>query len=250
MACSQRRREYFQRANRILSTYATLSAYSAQGQSAIQTAASAGRITNETLIRVPMGEYTFQTTYARISAAFAKAGGQLTNQIFLLLYGNFEAFVADLAHDAFSLLGAADPLQEAILLTANTKWEGKLDRVAQKFGLSLGHRRYVAAYQSIEMRFLGRLTSDPAEFLQAVGDLRHRLVHSGGRADAGLLAEYPDSGLTEGALIELPFGIPFGIHFFFVPFTELLDEAFSAKFGWERPTTAVEQLIDLDLRVN
>jgi len=74
MACSLRRREYFQRANRILATYATLSAYSAEGQSAIQAAATAGQISDATLIRVPVGEHTFQTTYARISAAFAKAG--------------------------------------------------------------------------------------------------------------------------------------------------------------------------------
>jgi len=120
----------------------------------------------------------------------------------------------------------------------------------RSFGLSLGHRRYVAAYQAIEMRFLGRLTSDPVECLQSVADLRHRLVHSAGRADARLLAEYPDSGLIEGAPIELPFGIPFRIHFLFVPFTEILDEAFSGKFGWERPTTAVEQLISPDLRVS
>jgi hypothetical protein len=174
---------------------------------------------------------------------------QLTNQVFLLLYGNFEAFLADLVHDAMSMLGSSDPFEEALALIAVTKWKGKLDRITQKFSLALGHRRYVAAYAGIDMELLGKTTHDPIEFLQAVADLRHRLIHSAGRADAKLLAEYPNSGLVDGALIELPFGLPVAMHFWLVPLTDLLDEAFSATFGWARGTRSINQLIDADLRV-
>lgn len=249
MPCSQRRREYFQRANRILATYATLTAYSGQGQKAIAAGAAAGQINDATRMRIVLGEHTFQTNYKLMRSAFAKAGAQLTNQVFLLLYGNVEALLADLAHDALSTLGSPDPFEEAIALVAMTKWKGKLDRIAQRFSLDLGHKRYVAAYKDIGMEFLGRTTSDPIEFLQAAADLRHRLVHSAGRADAKLLAEYPRSGLTDGALIELPFGLPVAMNFFFVPLTDLLDEAFSVRFGWTRQTSSVDQLIDADLRI-
>lgn len=127
--------------------------------------------------------------------------------------------------------------------------EGKLDRIAQQFALALGHRQYVEAYTGIDMRFLGKSTNDPVEFLQAMADLRHRLVHSGGRADGHLVAEYQGSGLVDGALIELPFGLPVALHFWFVPLTELLDDAFCARFGWPRQTASIDQLIDADLRI-
>lgn len=217
MPCSQRRREYFQRANRILATYATITAYSGHGQKAVDAATAAGRIGDTSLVRIVLGDYTFQTKHKIIRSVFAKAGAQLTNQVFLMLYGNFEALLADLAHDALTALGSPDPFEETIALVATTKWKGKLDRVAQKFSLELWHKRYVAAYKNIGMQFLGRTTSDPIEFIQAAADLRHRLVHSAGRGDAKLVAEYPRSGLMDGALIELPLGFPVDIHFFFVP---------------------------------
>lgn len=249
MPCSQRRREYFQRANRIIATYATVTAYSGQGHKAIEAGAAAGKVLDSTPIRIVLGDHAFQTSYKMFRSAFAKSGTQLTNLVFLLLYGNFEAFLADLTWDALSALGAKDPFEEAVALVAMTKWKGKLDRIAQRFSLPLGHRRYVAAYAGIEMQFLGKTTDDPVEFLQATADLRHRLVHAAGRADAQLLAEYPQSGLTEGALIGLPFGLPVALHFWFVPFTDVLDEAFSAAHGWTRERVAIDQLIDPDLRL-
>lgn len=249
MLCSQRRSEYFQRANRIIATYATVTAYSGQGQKAIEAGVAAGKISDSTRIRIALGNHAFQTNYKLVRSSFAKAGAQLTNQVFLLLYGNFEAFLVDLARDACAALGSSEPLEEAVPLVAMTKWKGKLDRIAQRFSLKLGHNRYVSAYQGIGMQFLGRTATDPIEFLQATADLRHRLVHSAGRADAQLVAEYPQSGLTEGALIELPFGLPVTMHFWFVPLTDLLDEAFSARFGWTRKTTSLDQLIDADLRI-
>jgi hypothetical protein len=185
-----------------------------------------------------------------LRSAYAKAGAQLTNLVFLQLYGNFEALLADLTCDGLAALGSVEPFDEAVALVSMTKWKGKLDRIAQKFALGLGHKRYIAAYSGIEMAFLGNSTTDPLEFLQAAADVRHRLVHSAGRADAQLLAEYPQSGLLEGGLIELPFGLPVGMHFWFVPLTGLLDEAFSARFGWARETNSIDQLIDADLHIS
>lgn len=249
MSCSQRRQEYFQRANRILSTYTTITGYSSQGQQAVEKAVAASQISDDTPMRISMGEHTIQTTFRMIRSAFAKAGGQLTNQVFLMIYGNFEAYVADLVQDALTALGIPDPIQETIMLTSTTKWAGKLDRIAQKFSLPLGRGRYIAAYEAIDMGFLGRATTDPVELLQAMADFRHRLVHSAGRADAKLLSDYPQSGLSEGDLIQLPFGFPFNIHFFFVPLTDLLDNAFCSKFEWPRSVTQVEKLIDADFRI-
>ena len=170
MPCSSRRREYFQRANRILAAYATITAYSSKGQEAVENAVAANQIAEDTPIRLTMGEHIFQTSYRKIRSAFSKAGGQLTNQVFLFIYGNFEAFLTDLCQDALSDLGSKDSLQDAISLTIRTRWAGKLNRITQKFDLKLGHDRYVEAYRNIDMGFLGRAISDPIEFLQAMAD--------------------------------------------------------------------------------
>ena len=145
--------------------------------------------------------------------------------------------------------GSSEPLQDAVSLTASTKWAGKLDRISQKFTLKLGKRHFVDRYKNIDMRFLGKATKDPIEMLQAMADMRHRIVHSAGRVDSKLIEEYPKSGLKEGEFIQIPFGFPFDIHFFFVPITDLLDEVFCTKFNWSRIMIAPERLIDDDLRM-
>ena len=248
MPCSSRRQEFFRRNNRIMSTYATMIMYASTGQEADQAKFAANQINDDTPMRISLGEHVIQTSYRMIKSAFPKARGQLTNQAFLSVYGSFEAFLADLSQDAFSALGSQDPLQEVISLTATTKWDGKLDRIIQKFSLALGHRRYIEAYKNIDMKICGRATNDPIEALQTMADFRHRLVHSAGRVDAKLLSDYPALGLAQGDLLQLPAGFPFTIHFFLVPLTDVLDKAFCDKFNWDRPITPIEQLTDIDLR--
>jgi len=94
------------------------------------------------------------------------------------------------------------------------------------------------------MGFLGEKCIDPIDFLDRMADVRHRLVHSSGRADNALVTKYPKSNLKPGQLIELHFGLPHGIHFFFVMLSELVDEEFAVKFNWTRSMVVPEKLID------
>ncbi len=243
--CSERRKEYFLRANRVLGTYATITAYSGIGENNVKTSAEKNKINDETDIRIKMGSYTFYSKYRLLKKMFGKAGAQLTNQVFLMVYGNFEAYLADLVQDSFGVQGAEDSLEKAISLMASTRWEAKISKISQKCGVQLRKRDFVTAYKGIDMGFMGTAYSDPIEFLQSMADLRHRFVHSAGRVDKNLLRDYPSLGLVEGALIELPFGLPYEVNLFFVPMTELLDKAFCEKFGWARHTVTPEHLTDI-----
>lgn len=240
--CSERRKEYFLRANRILSSYATITAYSGLGEKAVNAATEKNEMTDETDIRITMGDYIFQSKLRLLRGTFGKAGSQLNNQVFLMIYGNFEAYLTDLVHDSFVVQGANDPLQETISLLASTRWEAKINRISAKCAVKLRARDFTAAYKGIDMVFMGTPYSDPIKFLQSMGDLRHRLVHSAGRVDKNLINEHPNIGLAEGALIELPFGLPFNINWFFVPMTELLDKAFCSQFNWSRNPVVLEHL--------
>jgi hypothetical protein len=243
--CSERRKEYFLRANRVLGTYATITAYSGVGENNVKTSAERNEISDETDIRIKMGPYTFQSKYRLLKKMFGKAGAQLNNQVFLMVYGNFEAYLADLVQDSFGVQGAQDPVEKAISLMASTRWEAKISKISQKCGVQLRKRDFIAAYKEIDMSFLGKAYSDPIEFLQSMADLRHRFVHSAGRVDKNLLHDYPSFGLAEGALIELPFGLPYEVNLFFVPMTELLDKEFCEKFSWARHTITPEHLTDI-----
>jgi hypothetical protein len=243
--CSERRREYFLRANRILGTYATITAYCGTGEANVKRSIEQNKINDETEIRIRMGPYIFQSKYRLLKKVFGKAGAQFTNQVFLMVYGNFEAYLADLVRDSFAAQGEVDPLEKAISLMSSTRWEAKIDRISKKRGVQLRKRDFIAAYKAIDMAFMGKPYSDPIEFLQSMADLRHRFVHSAGRVDKSLLRNYPSLGLPEGTLIELPFGLPYEVNLFFVPMTELLDKAFCEKFGWARHTLTPEHLTDI-----
>jgi hypothetical protein len=84
------------------------------------------------------------------------------------------------------------------------------------------------------MGFLGEKCSDPIDLLDRMADSRHRLVHSSGRVDNLLIKKYPISNLKLGDLLVLPFGLPHGIHFYFVLLAEVVDDEFANKFNWPR----------------
>lgn len=164
--------------------------------------------------------------------------------MFLGVYGNFEAYMLDLIAAGLKELSYTNPEDEAVKIMLGTAWHGKFDRIIQKIGVTLGKGKLVNKFRNLDMGFLGEKCVDPIDFLDSMADLRHRLVHSSGRADTALVNKYPKANLRPGDLIELPFGLPYGIHMFFVFLAEVVDEVFATKFNWTRSIVAPEKLID------
>ena len=241
--CSKRRQEYFERANEILGFYATISFYSAEGQKTIEAAAKCHNIVDSTPFRILMKGPVIEGNYGTFRNSFQTAGAQLTNQVFLMIYGNFEAFLLDLVLDGLVAVGETDAREKAVQLMYSARWQGKLDSISQKLGVPLGKHSRSQKFRQVEMRFLGELCVDPVDFLQKMADLRHRLVHSTGRADSQLISMYPAAGLHDGGFIALPFALPIDVHFFFVLLTDFIDESFAKRFGWTRTSTASEKLL-------
>lgn len=240
--CSSRRKDYFERANRHLAMYSSLSIYAYFGNEAIIIESKRRDIDDNTPVRLNISNHIMQTSYRQLKKSFSRSGAQLTNQVFLMLYGNFDAFLFDLVHDAQHQLGSRDPIQDAITMLSTTRWRGKLDRVSQKLSVNTAKGKLTRVFKDIEMGFFGQPTNDPIEFLQCMADLRHRLIHGGSRADSKLIQKYPDAGLAEGQYIELPFGLPFSISYFFIPLTDYLDKAFCDQFDWKREMVSPENL--------
>ena len=244
--CSPRRVDFLKRSNAILGFYATVALYSEKGRENLEAAEKNGQLTPETAIRVKLdpGGFVMQTNYRLLKKQFARAGAQLTNQVFLMIYGNFEAYVLDVVADGFKATSCANPEEQAVQIIMGTSWRGKFDRVMQKLGVELGKSKLNSKFHDLDLGFLGDKCDDPIDFLNRMADLRHRLVHSTGRADAALVTRYPNSNLAVGDIIHLPFGLPQGIHFYFVLLTEILDEAFIAKFNWPHSLVDPEKLVE------
>jgi len=247
--CSARRVEFFRRGNTILGFYSAIAMTSKTGQDAISQWEKEGKFKPDTPLRITMEPSggIIQTNYGLYKKHFANAGIHLTNQVFLMLYGNFEAYLSDLVLDALTHVGSiADPYEETLQLMVASRWRGKIDRINQKLGIGilLGTRTFVNKFRDIDMGFLGERCENPIEFLEKAADLRHRLVHSSGRVDSEFVAAYPKAGLSIGQTISLPFGFPIPLQLFFAHLTDVFDEAFSKKYGWPRTIVSPETLTE------
>ena len=140
---------------------------------------------------------------------FSRAGGNLTNQVFLMIYGNFEAYVADIVLGGLSSENAEDPYQDALNLMVLSKWRGKVDKIGQRLKIVMGKRRFVNKFREIEMNFLGESCTDPLEHLETTAELRHSLVHSSGRMDQDFVNRFPEADLKVDEAILLPHHMPY-----------------------------------------
>ena len=243
--CSARREAYLRRANSILGFYATMTAYSHQGAMWLNQAAKHHAFREDTPVRVKFTEgRTFQSTYRVFRRMYTRAGTQLTSQALLMVYGNFEAFFAEMILDALRTRGVTDAEDETLRLLATTKWHGKMNRAAANLGFKLTERTLIDRFRNVDMRFFGEKVENPIQMLEAIAEVRHRLVHYSGRVDSALAKAHPKAGLQEGRQIDLPFGLPWDLHWFFALLTEVIDEVYCAEFGWKRELLSPERLTE------
>lgn len=195
--CTQILTDFLRRGNRILGFYFTVASYSEKGREYVEQAEKAGKLKPDTPIRIKMQPQGIEIrlNYGLLKKQFSQAGAQLTNNVFLGVYGNFEAYMLDLIAAGLKELSYTNPEDEAVKIMLGTAWHGKFDRIIQKIGVTLGKGKLVNKFRNLDMGFLGEKCVDPIDFLDSMADLRHRLVHSSGRADTALVNKYPKANL-------------------------------------------------------
>ena len=109
--CTNRRIDFVGRANSILGFFTVISIASKQGLDSLFKAEREGVFTDDTVFRLNIfpGGASSNLNYGLFKKAFSCAGGNLTNQVFLMLYGNFEADVGDIVLDGLSSENVEDP---------------------------------------------------------------------------------------------------------------------------------------------
>jgi hypothetical protein len=242
--CTQIATDFLTRGNRILGYYFTVASYCEKGREYLELIEKDGKLKPDTHIKLEFKHQGIEMrlNYGLLKKQFSQAGAQLTNNVFLGLYGNFEAYMLDIIAAGLKELSHPNPENKSVNIIFGTSWHSQFDRITQKIGVQLGKGNLVNQFRNFDMGFLGEKCVDPLEFLDRMADLRHRLVHSSGRADTTLVKKYPKANLKTGDLIELPFGLPNGIHMFFVFLVEVVDEIFASKFNWTRSIVSPEKL--------
>ncbi|MFZ2097584.1 MAG: hypothetical protein WAV05_13180 [Anaerolineales bacterium] len=149
--CSDRRREFFIHANRILGSYTTIAIYSEFGRQWGELQAQNGKFSEMTPMRFTINGRTMQTSYRQMKEMYRKGIPQLTNYIYLMVYGNFEAFLSDLVCDGLVKQSHSNPIEGTVRLMIATKWLGKIDRISQVFELDLGKRVRDQQFKDLHM---------------------------------------------------------------------------------------------------
>ena len=241
---STRRVEFLTRANTFLGFYYVIAATSDQGHKAMKAFAEKSQFTAATPMRLGSEATSLTVNYGKFCKIWQSAGRHLTNQVFLMLYGNFEAYLSDLVMDGLKEIEpTGDAYSDALNLLVSRKWEGKIARIDNRLGLGLKGTLMREWFKGITMEFLGTKSSQPMDFLEKVSDLRDRIVHYGSRVDHGLVKEYPGAGFKVGDEIGFPFDMPTQFNFFLVHLSDLVDDAFCQRFGWPRSIVRPETLV-------
>ena len=245
--CSGPRQEFFKRANEIDLFYTIASTFIQEGRKAFDAWAQREDLSPDTPIRITEEDGTKRAApYRLLRSRSPTLRQQLANQVFLMLYGSFEAYIADVVCDAYSQLGEGDPESRTLQTIYGKRWPGRLDSMHQDLQVQLPKRRFTSAFKGQTLVFLGKKRDDPRDFLEDLAQVRHLLVHSAGRVSAAFLADYPEAAISAGDLINIPYATLRHIELFLFRMTDVLDAAFAEKFGWARPVKDPAKLLFTD----
>ncbi len=242
--CSEHRAAFIGRGNGILAFYSTISIVSKAGGDIIRRDELYGKYKSNTPFRLEELDGGFSMlNYGLFKKIFARAGIKLANQVFLMLYGNFEAYIIDMVLDSLTEQKCLSPYEEVLRLMSSSRWRGKMDRIAKKTGVPLTTSRFIAKFKGIEMEFLGDTIENPIEFLENIADFRHLLVHNSGRVTDNFIKKYPHANVTIGDQLQLPAGFPMNMQLYLTYLSGLVDDIFCSTFSWTQQEKSVEKLV-------
>jgi len=146
----------------------------------------------------------------------------LCRQVFIMLYGSMETFMFELIERSFLQVGVAENiLEQSLDIMMRKKWDGKLCKLRDVFGLSYEAGDMIKHFGEFQMGFEGKTFRNPLTFLDELAQVRHKIVHA--------------SSILEGdKLIFLNAQMFHAYYGFCALLTEYVDGLFAEKFGYLR----------------
>ncbi|MEE9605936.1 MAG: hypothetical protein V3V70_10265 [Candidatus Scalindua sp.] len=146
----------------------------------------------------------------------------LTRQAFIMFYGSFETYLFQLLERSFPNVGITeDILDKSRDILMLKKWDGKFCKMNEVLNIEYKANDLMNWFNNFEMDFEGRKHKNPLNFLDALAQVRHRIVHA-------------SSILENDRLIFIHMNIFHELFSFFFFLTDYVDNLFAKRFGYDR----------------
>ena len=146
----------------------------------------------------------------------------LCRQVFVILYGSLETFLFQLLERSFPEIGITENILDSSLkIMMRKKWDGKLCKMSDVFGLNYKANDLTHHFKGFEMNFEGKVFKNPLLFLDELAQIRHRIVHA-------------SSILEKGRFIFVNAQVFHAYYAFCALLTGYIDELFARRFSYPR----------------
>jgi hypothetical protein len=146
----------------------------------------------------------------------------VARQIFIMFYGSFETYLFELFERSYGELGIVDNhLDRSRRILMKGMWDGKFCRMSNVFGCEYKASELIRRFTGFKMDFEGTQFGNPLDFLDALAQVRHRVVHA-------------SSILGEGKVIFIDVDILPVLAAFLNKLTDYIDYMFARRFRYER----------------
>lgn len=161
----------------------------------------------------------------RVIKQLQEGKGTLSNQIFVMLYGSFEAYLFDIIERSYREIGKNENLFELSLeIMMRKNWDGKFCKLRDVFRINYRSSELRNHFKGFKMEFNNSDIGDPLSFLDKLAQIRHKIVHTVNIMQSG-----------EKIFIKQEMIFPY--YAFFYLLTDYIDLMFSRTFGYERIIT-------------
>ena len=146
----------------------------------------------------------------------------LCRQVFVMLYGSLETYLFELLERSFPKVGITeDLLDRSLEIMMKRKWDGKLCKMRDVFGLKYQASDLISHFHGFEINIEGRICKNPIDGLDELAQIRHKIVHA-------------SSILEKGGLIFIDAKIFHAYYAFLAKLVDYVDGLFSRRFDYPR----------------
>lgn len=221
MLCTNERRSWFKRCKEIMAFLTITDLSLKECRNKYELLLSQKNLQLETPLKLGFSDGRSAVMPVKIFLNGCNEGVEfLCRQVFVMLYGAWEAFLFELLEKTFPLVGVSENImEESFQIMMKGNWDGKFCKMESR--LSIGYRAgdLIKHFDGFELNYEGTITKNPLIFLDELVQIRHKIVHASGM-------------LNNGKPIFIKAEILPAFFSFFVLLTEYVDNLFSKKFSY------------------
>lgn len=178
--CSDQRRLWFRRSNEIVGFLTLTELALKESRSKYGQLLSQGKLKPDTPLKIVSSDGRSIILPMHAFLRQCENGVDiLCRQVFIMFYGSLETFIFELIERSFLQIGVTENiLDRSFDIMMRKKWDGKLCKLRDIFGLSYEATNMIKSFGEFQMEFEGKTFKNPLIFLDELAQVRHRIVHA------------------------------------------------------------------------